>query len=126
MVKLGIEFESNCVYEILFEPDKLNNLIGAISKCVLPCFCLKSIEKNFLEQASDQLIEEIVTLNSVKNSEVFLQKFLKNNDLKIDSVILPNLVELLIYYNESIILLHKFKSLYNSSTEEENLGRQIK
>ena len=45
VVCLGIEFQSNCVYELRFDLEKLNFLIGAITKCILPCLCLKKVEK---------------------------------------------------------------------------------
>ena len=84
----------------------------------MPCLCLKTIEKELLESASEQTTSEIVSLTSDLQCRQFLNSFKKQRNIKIDSVYLPNLIDILIHYHEIVVLLHKFKSLFNSDIYE--------
>ena len=119
----GIEFQSTCVFELVFDFDQLNNFISGISQCILPALCLKTLERQVLEEASEETLQYIIELNRRKNTQIFLRKIKNKNKFKIDSVVQPNLSDLIIYYHETIIIVHKLKSLYNPSFDEEKESR---
>jgi len=49
IVKLGIEIDSNITYEIIFNAEQFNEFVNIFAKLMFCCLCLKSFEKQFLE-----------------------------------------------------------------------------
>ena len=119
-MKLFIEFQFETIFEIVLTSEQLNNLIGSISQLILPSLCLNNIEVQIFEFASEQSISFLVTLNNYKNCEKFIKTFESVKELNIDSILQSNFVYNLIYYNEIIILYHKFQSIYNLELESTN------
>jgi hypothetical protein len=117
IVKFVIEFQFENIYEIIFNDQQLNNLIGAISQMILPSLCLNEIERTLFQFATEQDISFLVTLNNLKACEKFVTFFQTTKKIKIDPILEPNFVQNLIYYNEIIIINHKFQSIYNSEFE---------
>ena len=120
ILKLFIEFQFETIFEIVLTSEQLNNLIGSISQLILPSLCLNNIEVQIFEFASEQSISFLVTLNNYKNCEKFIKTFESVKELNIDSILQSNFVYNLIYYNEIIILYHKFQSIYNLELESTN------
>lgn len=125
IVKFVIEFQFEIIFEIIFNNEELNNLIGAISEMILPSLCLNEIERQLFQFASEQNISFLVTLSNIKACQKFLKFFLTQKQIKVDPIIEPNLVQNLIYYNEIIILNHKFNTIYNSEFEIPNRIEKI-
>ena len=113
VIKFGIEYSSDIVFEILLNIEELNDLVFCISRVMLSCFCLKPLERDFLHRASKETITNIMDLNEVKRCKSFLIKFKKEENISIDLIVENNLIDLLIYYNETIVIYRKIQSLYN-------------
>ena len=111
VINLGIEIEANIVFELTFDCEKLNDLIYGVYMCMLPCLCLKKIEKKLFESVIEEDIEKIVSLKVKDNCENFVNQFITDNKIDINSLLESNLVQSLFYYHESIIILYKLKSL---------------
>lgn len=112
IITLGIEIESNIVFELTFDCEKLNDLIYGLYTCMLASLCLKKIEKKLFECIIEENIEKIVSLKFKDNCENFVQQFIKDHKIDINSITESNLVESLFYYHESIVVLYKLKSLF--------------
>ena len=123
VVKIAIEYGSECVYEITFNFEQLNYLINGISTSILPCLCLKNIERQFFSYASEETSSEIIKLMNFENCHKLLNNFEIKNNIKIEKIIQRNMIDNLIYYNETILLLHKFNSLKNAEQLSENQRR---
>ncbi len=83
------------------------------------CLCLKSFERQFLEDFADEIsLSKIVTLNEKKKIKNIIQHF--KDQKQINSVIEMNLIELVLHYNELIILYKKIKSLNNAEVNPIN------
>jgi len=120
VVKLGIEFDSNILFEIILNGEQFNELIYIFSNLIFSCLCLKSFERQFLEDFADEIsICKLITLNEKKKIKHVLKSFKEQK--KINSVVEMNLVQLVLYYNELIILYKKMKSLNNP--EINNINR---
>lgn len=117
-VKLGIELNSNIIFEVILNSEQLNELIYAFSLLMFSCLCLKSNEREFLENVTNELsIVNIINIKKQRESRTYIKKVIKER--QIDSVTSENLYQLLIYYNEIIILYKKIKSLHNSEINED-------
>jgi hypothetical protein len=115
VVKLGIEFDSNIIYEIIFNAEQFNEFVYIFAQLMLSCLCLKSFEKQFLEDIANKTpITKLITLTDKRK----IKKVIQNE--KIDDIIKENLIDLLLYYNELIILFKKIQSLHNPQINESN------
>ena len=112
IVKLGIEIDSNVVFELTFDCDKLNDLVHGLYVCLLPCLCLKKIEKKLFECILQEDIEKIVSLKLKDNCERFVEQYINDHQVDLNCLLESNLVDLLYYYHESIIVFYKFKNLF--------------
>ncbi len=103
ILKLGIEIDSNITYEIIFNAEQFNEFVNIFAKLMFSCLCLKSFERQFFEDFANEMpITKLITLNDTKKIKQVIQN--KKQEEKIDDVIEQNLVELILYYNELIIL----------------------
>lgn len=59
-----------------------------------------------------KILKKIVSLKFKDNCENFVQQFIKDHKIDINSITESNLVESLFYYHESIVVLYKLKSLF--------------
>ena len=109
-VHLVVEFKSNLVYQLVFNLDQLNDFINGLSETIIPCLFLKNIERQFFEFVSKHHISEIVQL-SAQNGALLLNDFNLENTLELDTIIETNLIDIVIYYKELIIIYKKIKSL---------------
>ncbi len=117
VVKLGIEFDSNITYEIIFNAEQFNEFVNIFAKLMFSCLCLKSFERQFLEDFANEMpLTKLITLNDKRKIIQVIQN--KKQKEKIDDVIEQNVVELLLYYNELIILFKKIQSLNNPKMNE--------
>jgi len=112
VIKFGIDVSDSIIFEIILNSEQFNELVYTFSSLMLSCLCLKSFERNFIEHISEEL--SLIKLLSLKNKKVsnkVLKELIKEKN--IDSVNESNILQLIIYYNELIILHKKMKSMYN-------------
>ena len=84
----------------------------ALSETILPSLCLKTVERQFFEYVSDQEISIIVNLDKLKGL-LILKEFKKKHINEIESIEELNIIEIILYYRELIIIFKKIKSLVN-------------
>jgi hypothetical protein len=119
IVKFGIECKGNISFEIVFNTSGFNNFIHVFTQLIFPCLCLKSLERQLFESAANKSITYIVNLKNLTICESFLKSFENEQRIEIDDLTKRNLIDVLIYYKEIILLYKKLKSLYNSTESEE-------
>jgi hypothetical protein len=119
IVKFGIECDFNIVFEVILDSEQFNELVSVFSKLMFSCLCLKSFEKEFLENLTNELtITNLVELQAKENQKSILKKT-KLNKI-VNSINEQNLLDLVLYYNEFLILFKKIKSLIYSDILELN------
>lgn len=111
IIVFGIEENSQSVFEINLKLQELNELIHIVSQTIISCLCLKSIEKQLFENIVQCPTSEIVQLKDYKQCEQFIQKFEKSIKVSIDSIKIPNLIDIVIYYHELLLIVQKLKSM---------------
>jgi hypothetical protein len=112
VIKFGIDVSDSIIFEIILNSEQFNELVYTFSSLMLSCLCLKSFERNFIEHISEEL--SLIKLLSLKNKKVSNKVFKELiKEKNIDSVNESNILQLIIYYNELIILHKKMKSMYN-------------
>ena len=109
-VLFTVELKSKLVYQIDLNLDQLNDLINGLSETIIPCLSFKNLERQFFEFVSKQQISEIVHLNGPK-ATLFLNDFKEEKEIEIDIITQPNLIDIVVYYKELIIIYKKLKSL---------------
>ena len=109
-----IELNNEKSFQLLFTSEELNDFVKTLSEMILPCLCLKNLERELLENASKLMTSDIVSLNNRQNSKKFVQKFLQEQIEDHDLILEPNLTDTLLYYNEITLLLQKINTLINS------------
>lgn len=113
LIVFGIEKNSESVYELKFSLNELNELINIFSQSVLSILCIKSIEKQILESVLLEPTSVLITLKDFKSCETLMKSLALKNTLSIDSIQLSNLIDIIIHYNELLIVLQKLKSMHN-------------
>ena len=113
------KFETN--FELFFDEEQFNDFIKCISETILACLCLKPIEKAFFEFITKENTTVIVSLKNQKKCKTILEKFKKSTNLKISSILEPNLIDLVNYYIEILIIAQKLKTMFNSECSNEDL-----
>jgi hypothetical protein len=117
VVKLGKEINDNITFEIILNIDQFNEVVYTFSLLMLTCLCLKSTEIEVIEDITEEL--SITRLLSFKRKKVcsrYLKEYIKAKE--IDNISDYNLCQLLIYYNELIIIYKKIKSMINPVIHE--------
>ena len=110
LIHILLEFKSNLVYEIELNLDELNEFINGLSEVIIPSLNLKNIERQFFEFVSKQQIGEIVQMTTI-NAGTILDQFKATTKFDFDCIVEPNLVDIVIYYKELILIFKKIKSL---------------
>ncbi len=119
IVKFGIEFQLNIVFEIIMNMNQFNEFICVFSNLMLSCLCLKSCEREYIEAyAYETTLSNIINFFDKKVRKNVFQQFKRSRN--IDSVHEQNLVDLFLHYTELIILFKKMKSLNNSEINDQS------
>jgi hypothetical protein len=119
VIKFGLEIDDNITFEIILTSEQFNELVYAFSTLILSCLCLKSFERQFIEEITEEL--SIIKLLSFKNKKVSNKAFRELMKSKnIDIINESNILQLMVYYNEIIILYKKIKNMYNLELIEVN------
>ena len=111
VVQLCVEYQSNIVFEIIFDSKELNDFIKCFSENIFSCLCLKTEERDFFESVCEESTSEIVSLNTFANCKKFITNFQIRKNIKFDSITEPNYIDILFYYNELILITQKLKSM---------------
>jgi hypothetical protein len=120
IVKFGIEYNLNIIYEIIMNMKQFNEFISVFSSLMLSCLCLKSSEREYIEAfANEVTLSNIVNFSNKRVRKEVFQKFKQSRN--INSVHEQNIIDLLLHYNELIIIFKKIKSL--NITEINDLKR---
>ena len=125
LIVIGIEYDSNVVFELQLDSFQLNELIKCFCDSIFSCLCLKSIERDFFKFVTNQNTSTIVSLKNKKMLKTLLSNFETANEDKIGDILKNNLCELTNYYYELLIISQKMKSLYNDEVNLENEKRRI-
>ena len=106
-----LEFKTNLIYQVEFNLEQLNDFVNGLSETLIPCLNLKNIERHFFHFISKQQLSEIVQLTP-ENGITFLNQFKFESNLEeINCINEANLIEIVVYYKELILLYKKIKSL---------------
>ncbi len=100
---------------------ELHNFIIALKSTVIICLCLNTIENELLIQACNLEIDSLLKLKDYSAAKLFVEQFVKKNKYFENEEIFQ-LVQLIHYYFDLIVLVHKFISM---SKFEENIIEKI-
>ena len=103
LIQFVLEYKSIINYKLNFTLDQLNDLIYSLSVSILPCLCLKHLERDFLEYIAEQEISKILNFTR-ENFILLLNDFKLKQNTQIDLICQPNLADLMLYYKELIII----------------------
>ena len=116
VVKIGIQFKNDIIFEIVLTSSELNNLIFCLPQTILSSLCLKDTERSCMEFLTEQSTVIIVSISDKKKCEQFIKK-----NFVIDSVLKPTIRDLFLYYHEILLLIHKLKTLHNAKVQKSNI-----
>jgi hypothetical protein len=115
-----IETTENVV-KISMTLSELHNFIIGLKSTIIICLCLNTIENELIIEACNQELDSVLKLKDYSKAKVFVEQFVKkNNNIKKEDCF--QLAQLLTYYFDIIILVHKFISMSNF---EENVIQNI-
>ncbi len=106
-ISFGIETEES-ISKINMTLVELHNFITALKSTVLISLCLTNFETEVLINASNLDLAALKKLNNYRDTKVFVNKYVKNNSDNEDSF---KLTQLIIYYYDIIIIIHKFTTM---------------
>jgi len=97
------------VFELKFSIPQLNNLFYLFSRVMFYTLCLKDIEIELMFETSNNSLDTIVSLKQNTFAKQFVTAFVtKNLNNRIKK---SRFVEILIYYNDLILVVHKLSLL---------------
>jgi hypothetical protein len=118
----GIEKEDSERNEIPMTLLEVHNFIKALKSSIIISLCLKNLENDLLICASNLEINTLKKLTENSERKLFVENFLKKyTDLSENEEIFK-LTELILYYFEIILILHKFSSM---CAFDENIFEEI-
>jgi hypothetical protein len=118
-VTFSIESNKSETFSITFSLEDLNNLIYFIKRCVLASLCLKDIEELFFLELIKLTEDQIVLCQRNNNiaSEI-VRSFFKDQEI-VKHFKLSPFTNLIIYYNDIILILKDFSSLWYNENESD-------
>ncbi len=119
-VLFNIETEVQ-TFKLQMNLSELHNLIFALKSSIIISLCLSTQESEILTEASQIELKSILTLNSYNNTKHFVEQFKKKLNYGDDQETYK-LTQLVLYYKDIIILMHKFTSMTNFN---ENIIEEI-
>jgi hypothetical protein len=109
LVSFCIETEEN-ISKLQMTLSDLHNFISAMKSTIVICLCLNNNESEMMLAASDLSINLILKLKNYSDAKTFVQDFIQKNKI-IDSNQTFQLIQLIHYYLEIIVIVHKFSSM---------------
>ncbi len=119
LVTFGIETKNSETLKISMTFSELHNFIKALKSTITISLCLNNIENELIFAATNLDINILQELKDYSKTKVFIDKFMKENHYAENQ---ESFIQLILYYFEIIILLHKFSSMCKY---EENILEQI-
>jgi hypothetical protein len=118
-VTFSIESNKSETFSITFSLEDLNNLIYLIKRCLLASLCLKDIEELFFLELIKLTEDQIVLCQRNNNiaSEIVCS-FFKDQEI-VKHFKLSPFTNLIIYYNDIILILKDFSSLWYNENESD-------
>ena len=118
-VTFSIESNKSETFSITFRLEDLNNLIYFIKRCLLASLCLKDIEELFFLELIKLTEDQIVLCQRNNNiaSEI-VRSFFKDQEI-VKHFKLSPFTNLIIYYNDIILILKDFSSLWYNENESD-------
>ena len=123
-VVFGIEYKLETIYEVLLNIQQFNCFLKCISQTIFACLCLRPVEHALFNFITEEKTPMIVSLKFKSKCKNVLEKFRKSkysNGFEIPSVAESNLIDIIQYYNELLLIVQKLKSMIN---EENNIDAQ--
>jgi hypothetical protein len=118
-VSFGIETKE-CVTKIDMTLSELHNFIQALKSTILISLCLTNFENELIICASSLDLVNLKKLKNYGDTKDFVVKFMKKHNNYDDETF--KFAQLIIYYFDIILLLHKFSSMCQF---QENISEQI-
>jgi hypothetical protein len=123
LIKLYIEINSNnIVFEISLSCDQFNHFLTTLKIMAIASLSLKPVEKYVFKKAISASIEQILSFQMYPKCREFLVNILKDENViyEISSIIIENLVDLLMHYNATILVIHKIEQflIFYDKTQE--------
>jgi hypothetical protein len=119
-VVFNIETEVKTI-KLQMNISELHNLISALKSSIIICLCLSTQESEILSEASQIKVDLILKLKNYSDTKHFVEQFLKKYNYK-EHQETYKLTQVVSYYTDIIILLHKFTSMSNFN---ENVFEEI-
>jgi hypothetical protein len=118
-VTFSIESNKSETFSITFRLEDLNNLIYLLKRCLLASLCLKDIEELFFLELIKLTEDQIVLCQRNNNiaSEI-VRSFFKDQEI-VKHFKLSPFTNLIIYYNDIILILKDFSSLWYNENESD-------
>lgn len=111
-IKIGIEKQSEFIFEILFSAEEFNNFLFLFKRCLLASLCLKEEEEQFIiKTVETQTCETILAAKTdAQKIRSFIDQFFNNSFFE-KPLKLSTFTEIFIYYNDIILILKQLASL---------------
>jgi hypothetical protein len=120
-ISFGIETEDRTL-KIDMTLLEVHNLINALKSTILISLCLTNSEIEILIKASDLQLSSLKTLKNYCDTKTFVESYLKTNSTNLKEEDTYKLTQLILYYYDIILLIHKFSTMCQF---EENISEQI-
>lgn len=118
-IKFCIEKNSELSFVIQFTVEELNNFIDLFKRCLIACLCLKEIEEQFIQKTIDYESCENIVLSktNLKTAKELISNFFKDGIFTLPDNV-SNLIQILNYYNETILVAKQLQALYVTPIED--------
>jgi hypothetical protein len=112
--------------EMVFSLIEFNNFVFVLKRCLLSSLCLKDEEEVIISKLIDRETDFIITCKkSYSIAHDFITDVLKNDQSFL--IKKASLIELVRYYNESILILKKLNDIFVQEDDSQNsLSRFVK
>jgi hypothetical protein len=121
IIKLCIEMDSNnIIFEISMSSSQFNHLLSTLSRMIIASLCFKPKEKYIFKRAVSASVDQILSFQIYQKCKDFvIEVFKKESSIyEISLMAIENLIDLLMHYNATLLVLHKIETLLTDKTQE--------
>ena len=121
IIKLCIEIDSNnIIFEISMCSNQFNHLLTTLNKMITASLCLKPIEKYLFMKATSSTVHQILSFQIYQKCKEFVIEVFKDQstNYEISIMAVENLIDLLMHYNATLLVVHKIDTLLKDKTKE--------
>ena len=125
LILIGIEQQTNIVFELSLNSYEINDLIKCFSEAICASLCLKTIEREFFDFISEENTSTVVSIRNKNKLKILYAKFEKQYNPTKSDILFSNLYELTLHYHELLIIIQKLKTFYNTELNKEKENSRI-